>query len=232
MIMRNPMREEIGVTLKNTDIKSRARETVKTITAKLDHSLIKSQFDEPIDEAVRQFTHEVGGPITNKQFHKVITKFVMHIYDKGLNARWMISAEPLGHAISLLEKHYNSTYGRGYTAAVLDVSETQEGDIDVVLNQLAEIIKDIERVKHIKAVFAVNIEPIDWHLKCEIVSILLEEYKSFLPEHLLRCKSWELVNEIPAIMYKYICSESDLQQILSCQEKVLTAENLFAGDSL
>ena len=87
-------------------------------------------------------------------------------------------------------------------------------------------------MKHIKAVFTVNIDPTDWHLKCEIVSILLDEYKSFLPEHLLGCKPWELANEIPAIMYRYICSESALQQVFSCQEKPLTAENLFTWDSL
>jgi len=218
--------------LKNTDIKSCARKTVETITAKLDRSLIKSQFDEPIDEAARQFTHKAGCPISHNEFHKIITEFVVWVYDKGLNARWMISGEPIGQAINLLEKHYSSIYGRGYTAAVLDAGETQEGGIDVVLNQLAQIIKDIERSKHIKATFAVNIDPADWHLKCEIVSILLDEYKSFLPEHLLRCKPWELVNEIPAIMYRYICSESALQQVFSCPEKVLTAENLFARESL
>ena len=214
------------------DIKKHARETIETITAKLDHSLIKTQFDEPIDEAARQFTHKTSYPVTHKAFHKVIAEFVAWIYDKGLNARWMLSGEPLGHAISLLEMHYNSTYGRGYTAAAMDVSETQEGGIDVVLSQLTEIIKDIERVKHIKAVFTVNIDPTDWHLKCEIVSILLDEYKSFIPEHLLRCKPWELVNEIPTIMYRYICSESALQQVFSCPEKPLTAESLLAWDPL
>ncbi len=214
------------------DIKKSARETVETITAKLDYSLIKSQFDEPIDEAARLFIHKTSCPVTHKTFHKVIAEFVTHIYDKGLSARWILSGEPLGQAINLLEKHYSSTYGRGYTAAVLDTSETGEGGIDVVLNQLAEIIKDIERSKHIKAVFAVNIDPSDWHLKCEIVSILLNQYESFLPEHLLRCKPWELVNEIPTIIYRYICSESALQQVFSCSEKPLTAESLFKWDSL
>ena len=216
----------------NSEIKKRARETVETITAKLDYSLIKSQFDEPVDEAARRFTYKTSCPVTHKTFHKVIAEFVTHIYDKGLNVRWILSGEPLGQAINLLEKHYSSTYGRGYTAAVLDAGETCEGGIDVVLNQLAEVIKDIERSKHIKAVFAVNIDLTDWHLKCEIVSILLDEYKSFLPEHLLRCKPWELVNEIPTIIYKYICSESALQQVFSCPEKSLTAENLLAWDSL
>ena len=97
----------------------------------------------------------------------------------------------------------------------------------MVLNRLAEIIKEIERLKHIHAVFIVNIDPTDWHLKCEIVRILLEDYKPFLPKHLLRCKPWELANDIPSIMYKYICSDTTLQQILSFPEKPLTVENLF-----
>ena len=217
--------------MKNTDIKALARKTVETISTKLDHSLIESQFDEPIDEAVRRFTHKADCPISHKEFHRVITEFVVWVYDKGLSARWKLSAEPLGQVIELLEKHYNSTYGTGYTAAALDASEAGEGGIDAVLNQLAQIIKDIERSKHIKAIFAVNIDSTDWHLKCEIVSVLLEQYRQFLPEHLLKCKPWELANEIPTIMYRYICGESALQQILSCTEKSLSAENLFNPNS-
>ena len=229
--MRNSMKEQIGVTLKNTDIKTCARKTIETISTRLDRSLIESKFDEPIDEAARRFTHKAGCPISHKEFHRVITEFVVWVYDKGLNARWKLSAEPLGQVIELLEKHYSSTYGTGYTAAALDASEAGEGGIDAVLNQLAQIIKDIERSRHIKAIFAVNIDSTDWHLKCEIVSVLLEQYRQFLPEHLLKCKPWELANEIPTIMYRYICGESALQQILSCTEKSLSAENLFNLDS-
>jgi len=213
----------------NYDIKKYAREKVETITAKLDDSFIRSRFDDPIDEAARQFTHKADCPIVyRRMFHKVIAEFVAHIYGKGLNARWMASAEPLGHAIDLLEDHYNSTYGRGYIAAALDANDAQQGGIDTVLNQLAEIIKDIEREKYVNAVFTINIDPTDWQLKCEMVGILLEEYKQFLPEHLLRCKPWELANEIPSIMYRYICSDSALQQIVSSPGKSLPAENTLS----
>jgi len=60
--------------MRSYDIKKHARETIETITAKLDHSLIKSQFDEPIDEAARQFTHKAGCPISHNEFHRVITE--------------------------------------------------------------------------------------------------------------------------------------------------------------
>ena len=215
-----------------SDIRKRATEKVKTITSKLDQTLIRSRFDEPIDKAIRQFTHEADCPITHEQFHKVITEFVVHIYDKGLNARWKVSAEPLGHAISLLENHYQGTYGRGYIAAAMDANDAQEGGIDTVLNRLAGIIKDIEQQKYVKGVFSINIDPTDWYLKCEIVSILLEDYRHFLPEHLLECKPWELVNQIPTIMYRYICSDSALLEILFYQGNPLTTGDLFSVGSL
>ena len=202
----------------SSDIRKQAAQKVKAITTELDQALIKKRFDEPIDNAVRQFIHKANCPISHEEFHRVITEFVLHIYDKSFNARWMASAEPLGQVIELLENHYNGAYGRGYIAAALDANDTREGGIDTVLNQLAEIIKDIERQKYVNAIFAVNINPADWHLKCEIVSILLEDYRQFLPQHLLVCKPWELVNEIPSIMYRYICSDSALQELLCYQE--------------
>ena len=232
MIMKKPVKEEIGVIVMNSDVKKRAIMKVETITAKLDHSLIKSQFDEPIDEAARQFTHKTSCPITHTTFHKVIAEFVVWVYDKGLDARWMASGEPLGQAIDLLEEHYNSVYGSGYIAAALDANDAQEGGIDTVLHRLAEIIKNIERSKHIKAIFTINIDPADWHLKCEIVGILLEKYSCFLPEHLLGCKPWELVDEIPSIMYRYVCSDSALHEILFYQEQTLSAEKLFTRQPL
>jgi len=195
-----------------------AKEKIETVTAELDYRLIKSRFDEPVDEAARQFTHKTSGTITHKIFHKIIAEFVAWIYDKGLNAHWVIPTEPLDQAIALLEEHYNSTYGHGYTAAILDAGDIEEGGIDTVLGQLAEIIKDTERSKHINAVFTVNIDPADWHLKCEIVNVLLDDYRQFLPQHLLECKPWELAGQIPAIMYRYVCSESALQELLCSQQ--------------
>ena len=200
------------------DLRKPAKEKIEVITAELDYRLIKSRFDEPVDEAARQFTHKTSSTITHKIFHKIIAEFVEWIYDKGLNARWMISAEPLDQTIALLEEHYNSTYGHGYTAAILDAGDIEEGGVDTVLGQLAEIIKDTERSKHINAVFSVNIDPADWHLKCEIVNVLLEDYRQFLPQHLLECKPWELAGQIPAIMYRYICSESTLEELLCNQQ--------------
>jgi hypothetical protein len=223
--MTGPTKMQTGVTAMNYDIREYAREKIRTITTELDDSLIKSRFDDPIDEAARQFTHKADCPITQRVFHKIIAGFVAHIYSKALNARWKASPEPLGYAIELLEGHYNSTYGRGYIAAAFDAGDACQGGIDAVLNQLAEIIKDIERQKYVNAIFVINIDPTDWPLKCQIVGILLEEYRQFLPEHLLLCRPWELANEIPSIMYRYIRGDSVLRQMVSAPGNFLSTEN-------
>lgn len=212
------MRTGIGIML-NTDLNKQAREKVEIITAQLDPALIMSRFDEPISRAARQFTYKADCPVTHRMFHQVIADFVEQIYSKGLNASWKLF-EPLDEAISLLENFYQSAHGYGYTAAAMDANDATQGGIDMVLVRLAEIIKDIERQKYVKAVFAVSIDPSDWYLKCEIIGILFEDYKSFLPEHLSRCKPSELVDEIPAIMYECICTDSALQQILSNPQKI------------
>ena len=218
--------------VKSCDVKERARAKIWTITAQLDPDLIKSQFDDRVDEVARQFTHKADCPITQETFHEVMAEFVVQVYEKGLGARWMLSGEPLAHVIALLEDHYQGPYGSGYIAAALEANDLEGGGIDAVINRLAEIIKDTERLKHIKAVFIANIDPSDWPLKCEIVGLLLQEYQPFLPEHLLARRPWELVDEIPSIIYRYICSDSALEEVLSYPGRPISPKDLFSGISL
>ena len=202
----------------NTDLKRRARKKVEIITAKLDPALMMSRFDEPIGRAARQFTYKAVRPITYRMFHRTIADFVQEIYGKGLNSRYKLT-DPLEEAMSLLDDFYQSANGYGYVAAALDANDASQGGLDMVLIRLAEISKNVERQKYIQSVFAVNVDPSDWYLKCEIVGILLDEYKPFLPEQLARCDPSELVDEIPAIVYGCIGSDSALQQILSNPSK-------------
>ena len=216
----------------NTDILERARETIEIIMAKLDQSLIKSQFDEPIAKVAKQFKYKGECPITHKAFHKIIADFVERIYAKAFNTSWMLT-EPLVEAIFLLENHYHSTmYGDGYTAAILDADDASAGGIQTVLTVLAESIKEIERQKYISGVFTWHLYVCSWELRCEIARLLLEDYRQFIPERLHKYNPALLVDEIPSIMYRHICSNSALQQISFCNEKPLTAEVLFDGKML
>lgn len=216
----------------NTDITERAKETIEIIAAKLDQNLIKNRFDEPIAKAAKHFKFKAECPITHKAFHKVIANFVEHIYAKALKASWKLT-DPLVEAIFLLENHYNSTmYGEGYTAAILDADDAEAGGIRIVLTNLAESIKDIERRKYINGVFTWHLYSNDWDIRCEIARLLLEEHRQFIPERLQKCSPAQLVKEIPSIMYRHICSDSILQQVSFSNETPFITESLFDKEML
>lgn len=199
----------------NTDIHVQAEDVIKKIAAQLDQGLTRSLIDETIDKAVRQFRHRASCPVPYKNFGKIVADFMVQIYDHGLNARWKLSNDPLGEAIELLDGYYQSAYGDGYMAALLDANDAAEGGIDAVLRQFAEIIKDVERQKYVQGVFAANIDPANWYLQCEVAKMLLEDYKAFLPECLLQRQPWELASQIPTLVYMCLGSDSTLEEVLS-----------------
>ena len=216
----------------SSDIEKCAKEIIEKITAKLDQSLIKSRFDEPIAKIAGEFKCEVNSPIGHKAFHNIIADFVEQIYGKALKAGWMLT-DPLAEAILLLESYYQSSvYGNGYAAALLDATSEAEGGFQTVLNGLAEIIKDIEKHKYVTAVFTLHLHSCSWDLQCEIVRILLEKYEALITPQLCKCVPAQLIDEIPAIMYRYICSDFMLQQISFCTEKPLTVETLVDRELL
>ncbi len=81
----------------NSDIKKRAREIIEIITAKLNHELISSRYDEPIAQVAGEFECEAKHPVTHKDFHKIIADFVQQIYEKALKTSWMLT-DPLDEA--------------------------------------------------------------------------------------------------------------------------------------
>ena len=215
----------------NTDLRERAERAIKTMMAGLDLGRIKGLFDEPIDNAARQFRHKAGCPVSHKTFHKVLVDFVVQVYDRGLNARWKLSTDPLGEAIVLLESHYQSHYGHGYIAAILDANDATQGGIDAVLYLLKEIIKRVERHKYLRSIFATNIETADWHVQCEIVRILVETYRPFLPEQIGQCEPWELVSQIPSMISLCLGVDSALQEILSYPRASAQSPNVASADA-
>jgi hypothetical protein len=190
----------------DTDIKKRAKEIIKIITAKLDPDLMSSRFDEPIAEVAGQFECEAEHPITHKDFHKIIANFSLQIYEKALKAPWILT-DPLDEAIVLLENGYHSgLYGPGYTGAMLHTNDTEKGGIEAVLTSLAGVIIEIERQKYIDGVLTWHLRGCSWQNLCEIARILLEDYRPFIPPQLCKRVPAQLVDVIPIVMQRCIDS--------------------------
>lgn len=198
----------------------------------IDPGRIKRQFDDPIDRAATDFDCEPICPISHKAFHRVIARFVEEIYGMALGAAWRL-ADPLAEAIGLLEASYRSpTWGAGYVAALLDANDPAEGGIRTVLTGLADSIKEIERRKYTTGVFLRRLAGCSWQLRCEMVRVLLEDYRPFIPERLGQCAPAQLADEIPSLLAMLLSSDSVLQQIVSSSDTPRAAETEVVWEPL
>jgi hypothetical protein len=207
----------------SSDLEKLAGETIAAIMVELDPDRIADRFDNPIAKAAREFYYEPQCPIAHKEFHRSVAAFVEQVYDKILGA-WMLT-DPFAEAIWLLEDGYESAaYGTGYVAALLDANDPAEGGVQTVLAGLAELIRDSERQKYVKAVFARYVHGCNWALRCEIARVLLEDYRPFLPERLGKCVSAQLADEIPSLISTFISADSILQRGAFSSEGPVAAE--------
>jgi hypothetical protein len=61
-------------------------------------------------------------------------------------------------------------------------------------------------------------------MRCEMVSVLLERYKAFIPEALYRCDPAQLVDDFVSIIVSCIHSDQMLQRLLIHDEPQSIAE--------
>lgn len=216
----------------NTDLPSRARQIIRWIESRLDPDLVRGLFDEPIAKITDRFECQAERPIGHETFLAIVGDFTNTVYHRALHAGWTLT-NPRAHAISLLERYYRSAaYGAGYSAAFLDADDPAQGGIHTVLAGLAQSIRDIEYAEYTRYVLNRHLAGSDWDLRCEIVRILLDEYRAFLPERLVRCVPAQLVDLIPSIIVAQVGSESTVQRMLSGSEKPAVIETQLGGRPL
>ena len=174
-------------------------QVLDAILADLDESRIRAQIDEPIETVLREFTEGIDYTAAPRTAHEVFSQFVQCVYRDGLRAPWK-AADPDATTLLLLESRYHGLQFDGYSGAIQDATGPAPGGVTFALTQLADIIRTQEREGYIDAVFTRRIDPFNWRLRCEIVAVLLERYRPWLPPHLLEYAVWQLLDEIPAMV--------------------------------
>ncbi|MHC4165381.1 MAG: hypothetical protein ACYSWQ_00285 [Planctomycetota bacterium] len=196
----------------SSDRRRRAERVLDSIFRQLNEDRIRQLIDGPIDAVLDDFTSSLQQSGQNRTPSDVFSEFVRCVYADGLGAKWhIVNAEAT--SLSLLEDHYQGLWSDGYCAAALDATNSSLAGLDFVLAQLSEIIKTKERQEYVQAVFARQIDPCDWYLRCEIAEVLLDRYGPLLSPALLECPPSQLVDEIPALTIAIISSHTTTTKI-------------------
>jgi len=185
----------------NSKSKAATEKTIKEVFDLTDEQYLNHFIDEPLDKAVNSFQFFETDPLTPREFIRIISNYIKHIYKHGLGVKQKLS-EPQTRSVMLniLETGYRGPHDSGFDAAFLDATDSELSGIQFILNQLADYIKRTERQKHIGWVFTTRIENLDWNTKCLIAEVLLKKWGRFLPPAILGCASFQLVSCLPELI--------------------------------
>ena len=182
----------------------------------LNDERIAKEVDEPIDLATHTFQLKIELPITSSEFKRIISTFVRHLYKRGLRLSQHLSEqEAFAEAIFLLERYSQNEESIGYDGALLNAVGTNMEGFELVLSQLAETIKSIEREKYISWVFTDNYFHLPWELQQSIVSFHLKQNEAVLPAELLDLDPARLVDHFHELFINHMSTESLIGQVFS-----------------
>ena len=175
-----------------------------------------NEIEERIDRAVERFTFDEPASFSTSIFHKVITDFVRHVYEHGLALQQKLSpVQGCAEAIAILEAHYKSTYANGYEAALLDAASPEGNGLLVVISAMAGAIKERERQRYSRWIYASRLDSLDWKTRCRVAEILIDRNRLFLPQELLHWDPALLASDIHGLMNLILHADGFAQQILT-----------------
>jgi hypothetical protein len=132
-------------------------------------------------QSLEKFLHLNPQINDHKDFNKIIGNFYKYLCQNGLEIHKETRySEALGEIVWLLEKSYQGYETRGYDGAYFDaLSEDNEG-LDFILQRVVEILKQINRRKYISWLITSTIDALDWDLKVQLVSDILNNHNHLL----------------------------------------------------
>jgi hypothetical protein len=198
----------------SSDDQQAAGSVIDRIVELLAEQRLRQTIDDPLDAAASSFRLEEQPAITHVLFHRVLGDFVAHAYERGLPLPQKLSPpQARAEAIALLDAGYQGAHSSGYEAALLDAMDPALDGMTLVLTQLTETIKTLERQKYTRWVFTEALAPLDWRSRCRIAEVLLDRLRAFLPPELLRCTAAQLADEIPALIITDLGTSDPFQHL-------------------
>ena len=196
------------------DGNQKAAEKAREILELIDEHYLYEYIDKCIEEAAAGFNFKAKAVMTHTDFIHVIGAFIHHIHRAGFRIRQELSiAQARLEAVTLLEKHYQGPFSRGYDTAFLEVLNSKFIGIDHILSQMAEIIKTATREKHINWVYLSRISPLDWPTRCQIAEILIKRWSSFLPPSIKQFSPAQLAHHLPELINSMRLADGKVRKI-------------------
>jgi len=157
-----------------------------------------------------EFQYTESDEITAASFNRIISSFVKHLAKSALRfTRTMPDGEALAEAIYLLS-HYSDAEGPDRYAAILSmVMAGGQREVERILLQISEIIKENEVRKYKQWVFNYHFRCLDWDHQCCIIAAYKESMSNILPAEAQKMHPDQLVEYFE----DFICADVVFQNL-------------------
>lgn len=191
-----------------------ACQAIDRLTELLDEGLVAQRIDGPIDAAAEAFRPEGDRRYSQEWFLSAAARFLRHLQENASPCgRKLSESQARDEVVALLEESYRGVYSDGYDGALLDAVDTSQPGLGPVLARLAESIKDRQRTRYVRWVFARHLTGVDWATRCAMAAILVQRCRLWLPEPLRRSPPEQLADHIPQLVTMYMSIRSQMQQV-------------------
>ena len=178
----------------------------------LDADYLNQIIDSPIEEAFESFEFDPKTPMTFQNFVKTIGDFIAHIYRFGPRVTKTLSErQARSEALQIIDNCYwHCSKDIRLDTAYLDAADKETAGIQIVLQQMANHIKEKTREIHIIWVFRTRFKSLDWQDQCLITKAFINREKPFIPAGLLNCHPDQLTHDLDDLMRLIIEANSKM----------------------
>jgi hypothetical protein len=195
-------------------------DTEKILTILQDQT-IPNRISEQIEEVVNRFGASDIEVKSQSDFNREIARLLQQVYQNGLLSNRAVSARTaLSEALDLLEYYYDAQGSQGYDAAYLDAVSPYGKGFESVLRQLGEIIKQRELQRYINWLFASILDVTDWDSLKALVSGLIDKFKPFLPEDILKGNPARLIKYYRELIEMALSTDNLLERVTSASRNI------------
>lgn len=196
-----------------SEISRKASEAVEKVVELLEGEMM-IEIETRIDQAVATFTFDQTAPFSHKLFNQTIADFVRHIYEHGLLlAQRLTPSQAMAEAIAILEQNYRNIDDSGYETALFDSSIPELNILAEIVDFIGGAIKARERQNHVNWIIAAHLESLDWQIRRRATELLVEKYREFLPDEMLRYPPSRFTDKLADLLNTALSTASDLQKI-------------------
>ena len=180
----------------------------------------QAEQDARIDMIAAEFTNPPPQPTSTTQFNQIITDFVQKAHEAALpHRRTFPPHECFAIAHTILDRAYAQDGTSGYHLALLDVIIEQTQDMEIIIQTIAEGIKEDRHRNHQRWIYAHTIETLDTKTKLAMAKEIQRRNTTTSDERILASNPALLATNLSAILQLHIATTTAVLNITKLRTK-------------